>query len=154
MKMNREGLHCLPHPRSCIGARRCDARSIRRPGNVEHQVGTAPVGKLKPAGGSIPDLNCYVAADRGDTLAIGGPGHAKYYFRVSLVEWTGKRFRENSQSHHTPPVTSANVTHAPVWTEREIATSARSAATPSSTLAPCRGVPYRIVSAKPSSCSR
>src|SRR6266699_3640243 len=85
--------------------------------------------------------------------------HAVQVMRSHRIEhllqaWTGKRFRENPQSHHTPPVTSVNVTHAPVWTEREIATSARSAATPSSTLAPCRGVPYRIVSAKPSSCSR
>src|SRR5258708_35929520 len=67
---------------------------------------------------------------------------------------TGKRPGKNSQSHHMPPAASANVTHAPVSTEREIATSARSAATPSSTLAPCKGVPCRIVSAKPSSCNR
>src|SRR4249920_968083 len=65
-----------------------------------------------------------------------------------LQRWAGKRPGENPQSHHTPPVTSANETHAPVSTDREIATRARSAATPSSILAPCK-----IVSAKPSSCS-
>src|SRR5437660_231401 len=71
----------------------------------------------------------------------------------SLQRGTGKRPGENSQSHHTPPVTSATVIHAPVSTEREIATSVRSAATPSSTLEPYRGAPCRMVSAKPSSCS-
>ena len=40
-------------------------------------------------------------------------------------------------SHHTPPVTSATELHAPVSTEREIATSVRMAATPSSIPAPC-----------------
>src|SRR5260370_37559212 len=68
--------------------------------------------------------------------------------------WTGKRPGENPQSHHTPPVTSANEIHAPLSTEREIATRVRRAATPSSILAPCRRAPCRIVSAKPSSCSR
>src|SRR5690349_24649574 len=52
----------------------------------------------------------------------------------SLQCGTGKRPGENSQSHHTPPVTSATVIHAPVSTEREIATSVRRAARPSSTL--------------------
>src|SRR5947209_2170437 len=71
-----------------------------------------------------------------------------------LQRWTRKRPGENPQSHHTPPVTSPNDIHAPLSTEREIATSVRTAATPSSILAPCTGAPCRIVSAKPSSCSR
>src|SRR5258706_15049837 len=65
---------------------------------------------------------------------------------------TSKRPGENPQSHHTPPVTSATEIHAPVSTEREIATRVRMAATPSSIPAPCRGTPCRIVSAKPSIC--
>src|SRR5260370_27966674 len=47
----------------------------------------------------------------------------------SLQRWARKRPGENPQSHHTPPVTSANDTHAPVSTEREIATSVRRADT-------------------------
>src|SRR5947209_4532391 len=71
----------------------------------------------------------------------------------ALHHWTVKRLGEDSQSHHTPPVTSANDIHAPVSTEREIATRVRMAATPSSIPAPYRGAPCRIVSAKPSICS-
>src|SRR5438309_11608681 len=44
---------------------------------------------------------------------------------------TRKHPGENSQSHHTPPVTSANAIKAPLTTEREIASSVRKAATPS-----------------------
>src|SRR5437588_726327 len=66
---------------------------------------------------------------------------------------TCKRPGEDPQSHHTPPVTPATEIHAPVSTEREIATRVRMAATPSSIPAPCRGAPCRIVSAKPSICS-
>src|SRR2546426_656567 len=44
-----------------------------------------------------------------------------------LHRWAGKRPGENPQSHHTPPVTSANETHAPVSTEREMATRAHTA---------------------------
>src|SRR5436305_14843758 len=66
---------------------------------------------------------------------------------------TSKRPGENPQSHHTPPVTSATEIHAPVSTEREIATRVLMAATPSSIPAPYRGAPCRIVSAKPSICS-
>src|SRR5256885_1762303 len=63
-----------------------------------------------------------------------------------------ERFGKNSQ-FHTAPVTSASLTSFLVSTERAIATSARIAAMPSSSEAPCCGAPFRIVSAKPSICS-
>src|SRR5204863_283703 len=64
-----------------------------------------------------------------------------------------KSFCEDSELHilrYTPPVTSARRIGPPVSTDRAMATNALMAATPSSMLAPCCGVPFRMVSAKPS----
>src|SRR3954454_9473634 len=63
------------------------------------------------------------------------------------------RFREYSEVHAGSPVASLSATQSPVWTERAMATNARTAARPSSTVAPNWGVPFRIESANPSTCN-
>src|SRR5437899_2299894 len=62
-----------------------------------------------------------------------------------------KRLRKNAELHQTLPFTLSRQMRSPVSTERAIATSARMAARPSSTFAPCCGLPCRMVSANPSS---
>src|SRR5713101_10071330 len=59
-------------------------------------------------------------------------------------------FCENAELHQTPPFTSSSRTRSPLSTERAMATSARIAAAPSSTVAPCCGLACRIVSANAS----
>src|SRR5690349_18463978 len=50
---------------------------------------------------------------------------------------TARDWRTAGSEGYTPPVTSANRTRSPVSAERAMATSARIAAAPSSTVAPC-----------------
>src|SRR4051794_27374337 len=65
-----------------------------------------------------------------------------------------ERLGEDPEFHQTGPVTSASRVNSPDSLDRAMATIARTAATPSSSVAPRIGVPSRIASANPSTCNR
>src|SRR6266704_2650919 len=48
-----------------------------------------PVGEHSRPGSGVPDLDCFVAAGRGDTPAVGRPGYTKDHFRVPLINKLG-----------------------------------------------------------------
>src|SRR6266568_567627 len=48
-----------------------------------------PVGEHSRPGSGVPYLDCFVAAGRGDTPAVGRPGYTKDHFRVPLINKLG-----------------------------------------------------------------
>ena len=83
-------------------------------------------------------------------------GKARRFCRLQychrITAWKG--FGENTKSHQSGPDTSAKRTGCPLRADCAMATIARTDAMPSSMFAPVWGVPFRIVSAKPSTWRR